>query len=283
MKSMERKKSFSPEDIRAFEPETKIGILATVTPEGRPHITLITTILAGGADTLIWGQFTQGQSKEHVLNNSKTGFLIMTMDRNIWRGKADWTHALNEGEEYEKMNTLPMWRYNSYFGIHRVHYMDLVETTEKQPLPLAKIVLSTLLTKFSQSGAAAEAEEGMNSWTKSLFKRLDALKFLSFIGKDGYPVLIPLLQGQTAGSRHIVFHPGVYGDELSNLEAGCDCAVFGMTLDMEDVLVRGTFQGFKRFRGTTLGVVEIDWVYNAMPPLAGQIYPEVKIQKVENL
>jgi len=47
---------------------------------------------------------------------------------------------------------------------------------------------------------------------------------------------------------------------------------------MQSVLVRGTFQGFDRFRTIMLGVIDLEWVYNSMPPCHGQIYPEVEIK-----
>ncbi len=53
-----------------------------------------------------------------------------------------------------------------------------------------------------------------------------------------------------------------------------------LTMGMEDVLVRGTFHGFKRFRFMKLGTVDIEWVYNSMPPGHGQIYPPVALKPV---
>ena len=279
---MKIKTEFSKEDIKAFEPENKVGLIATVSPEGLPHITLISTILAKDAGQITWGQFSEGNSKTNVKNNPKTGFLIMTMDRQIWRGKANWQGSLKEGEDYEKFNKLSMWRYNTYMGIHTVHFMDLVETTVKKTLPLVKIILSLLLTKMVKKRASNSNKKVMNYWTKTLFNRMDTLKFLSFIGKDGFPVIIPLLQCQAADSTRLVFITVAYKDELSSLETGSDIAIFGMTLQMEDVLVRGKFSGFKKYNGIKLGAVDINWVYNSMPPKAGRIYPEVKIEKVVN-
>ena len=57
-------------------------------------------------------------------------------------------------------------------------------------------------------------------------------------------------------------------------------AVFGLTMGMEDVLIRGTFRGYLRTMGLILGTVDIEWVYNSMPPAHGQIYPEVELKPV---
>ncbi len=280
---MKTKKQFSPEDIEAFKPESKVGLLATVNEKGLPHITLITTIQANSSKEIVWGQFTEGKSKENVLKNPKTGFLIMTLDKNLWRGKAVWRESKKEGPEYIYFNKLPMWRYNSYFGLHTIHYMDLVETTEKASLPLAGIVLSALLTKFSKAAAKTKNEETvMNEWTVELLNKLDTLKFMSYVAEDGFPVIIPLLQCQAADSRRLVYHPGAYANELLSIKEGTDVAVFGLTLAMQDVLVRGKFAGYKRQQAVKLGSMDIDWVYNSMPPLAGQIYPPTEIKTVED-
>ncbi len=280
---MKTKTQFSPEDIKAFKPESKVGLLATVNEKGLPHITLITTMQANGQKEIVWGQFTEGKSKENVLKNPKTGFLIMTLDKNLWRGKARWRESKKEGAEYVYFNKLPMWRYNAYFGLHTIHYMDLIETTKKSSLPLAGIVLSALLTKFSKAAAKTKNEETvMNEWTVNLLNKLDTLKFLSYVAEDGFPVIIPLLQCQAADSHRLVFHPGAYADELLSIKEGTEVAVFGLTLAMQDVLVRGKFAGYKRQQAVKLGSMDIDWVYNSMPPLVGQIYPPVEIKTVED-
>ena len=83
---------FDALDMKQFEPEAKVGLIATVNPEGLPHVTLITALQAKTPEKLIWGQFSEGMSKEHVKTNPKTGFAIMTMDKSLWRGKALYTH-----------------------------------------------------------------------------------------------------------------------------------------------------------------------------------------------
>jgi hypothetical protein len=280
---MRTKKQFSSEDIEAFKPESKIGLLATINEAGLPHLTLITTLQANGPEEVMWGQFTEGKSKEHVLRNPKTGFLIMTLDKKLWRGKALWRESKKEGPEYTYFNKLPMWRYNSYFGLHTIHYMDLVETSEKASLPIAGIVLSALLTKFSKGSAKNKSEEEiMNQWTINLLNKLDSLKFLTYITEDGYPFIIPLLQCQASDSRQLVFHPGAYADELLKIKEGTDVAILGLTLEMQDVLVRGKFMGFKKHQAVKLGSVDINWVYNSMPPLMGQIYPPTEMKAVDD-
>jgi len=274
---------FDEKDMPEFEPEAKVGLIATINPEGQPHVTLITALQAKSPDTIIWGQFSDGKSKEHVRTNPKTAFLIMTMDRSLWRGKALWTHEKKHGEDYEMFNTKPMFRYNAYLGIHTVHYMDLKETYGRESLPLVKIILSSVITSVVKSGAKTGVKDRiLKPWGQGLFNRLDAIKFISFIDHDGFPAIIPLIQCQAAGSRRLVFSPFAYKEELGAIAAGSTVAIFGMTMDMEDILVRGTFTGIGKSRGASLGAVDIEMVYNSMPPLHGQIYPEEPLTPVVN-
>ncbi len=112
----------------------KVGLLATVSHDGLPHVTLISSLMACGPTQICFGQFTEGISKKNLLENPKVGFLIMSLDKNLWRGKATYTHSVKEGQEYDFYNNIPMFRYNSYFGVHTVYYMDLVLHTEKNTL-----------------------------------------------------------------------------------------------------------------------------------------------------
>src|SRR5512133_2664968 len=156
---MTMKNNFTEADMKAFEPAEKVGIIATVTPEGLPHMSLLTSVMAAKPNQLTVGEFCQGKSKEYMQRTGKIGFAILTLDKKLWRGKALWTHFKKEGPEYEVYNQQPMFRYNTYFRINTVHYLDLEETTVGATLPLASIVRSALLTKMAKSGAVQSKAE----------------------------------------------------------------------------------------------------------------------------
>jgi hypothetical protein len=174
-----------------------------------------------------------------------------------------------------------MFRYNAYFGINTVHYLDLVDLKGPDKLPLPQIILSSLMTKAAKGGVTSEkSEQILTPFGENLFNRLDALKFIAYIKENGYPEIIPLLQCQAADSGRLAFSTLAYGDELAKIPDSQTVAVFGMTMKMEDVMVRGTFRRAGRSRGISTGTVDIDWVYNSMPPCHGQIYPPVKLVPV---
>ena len=278
---MKTKTSFNEQEMKAFEPAEKIGIVASINPEGLPHISLITSIMAPKPNQITLGQFCLGLSKQYIQKNNNIAFLIMTMDKKMWRGRAKWTHLKKEGPEYERYNEIPMFRYNTYFGINTVHYLDLIETSECQSLPMPQIVVSATLTKFAKSSAQADrAGRILTPFAEQLFNKLDSLKFLAYIGTEGYPTIIPVIQCQAADSRTLAFSPMAFKEELAPIAPGTEVAMFGLTMGMEDVLVRGTFHGFRRYRLMKLGTVGIEWVYNSMPPGHGQIYPQVDLKAV---
>ena len=273
--------AFTPDDIKALQPTMKVGLLATLNPEGLPHLTLISSLQANNPSQLIWGQFVEGMSKQHVREHPRVGFLIMTLDKNLWRGKAVYTHTASQGPEFEMYNNTPMFRYNAYFGIHTVYYMDLVEHSGRQALPMGRVVLAAVKTIAAK---ALSRERGhasvLNLWTRQLMNKLDGLKFLAYVTSDGYPAIVPIIQAQAADAENIIFSTGAYGRELEAIPAGMTVAVFGMSLEMEDVLMRGEFKGVRRMGGMRCGQVSVNWVYNPMPPKPQQIYPQPVFEAV---
>ncbi len=280
---MNKRNSFNEEEMKSFEPAEKIGLVASVNPQGLPHVSLITSIMAAGPNQLTLGEFCQGLSKQHIQKNPNIAFLIMTLDKKIWRGKARWTHLKKNGPEFEKYNDMPMFRYNAYFGVNTVHYLDLIETSEGEDLPMSRIVRAAIFTKIAKGGARTGIERPvLKPFAEDLFNKLDSLKFVAYVGDDGFPEIIPVVQCQAADSRRLVFSPSAYSDELSGIREGAAVALFGLTMGMEDVLIRGKFSGFDRYRFFRLGAVDIEWVYNSMPPGHGRIYPEIELMPVED-
>jgi hypothetical protein len=273
--------TFSAQDMESFLTAMKIGLLATLNPQGRPHLTLLSSIIASSLGQIAFGQFTEGESKKHILTQPKVGFLVMSLDRQLWRGKATYTHSTQSGKDYDYYNNIPMFRYNAYFGVHTVHYFDLVSHTGRQALPMNAIILAAMQSMLARTlGRKSGGPVALNPWTRGFLNKLDNLKFVAYAGADGYPVIVPAIQAQTLDAGHVLFSTSVYREELEAIPAGSSLAVFGMALTMEDVLVRGTYQGLRRVGGVPCGVVEVDWVYNSMPPVPGQIYPPQPITPV---
>lgn len=274
-------KIFSQADIESFKPEMKIGLLATINQDGLPHLTLISTLQASTPTELFWGQFAEGLSKHYIRENPRTGFLIMTLDKNLWRGKARFTRTAHEGREYDILNNLPLFRYNSYFGVHTVYYMDLVEQHGREALPMGGVVQASIKTIIAKTMAGKDNNEKiLNLFTIKLINKIDNLKFLAYIDGDGYPFIIPVIQAQTAGNERVIFSSSAYTDDLNAVPQGSSVALFGMSLEMQSVLLRGKYRGIRSIGGISCGEMDVNWVYSPMPPKAEQIYPPTKLDPI---
>jgi hypothetical protein len=274
---------FSDSDIESLRPAMKIGMLATVNPDGLPHLTLLSSLRAATSTRLTFGQFTEGLSKANVRASPKVGFLAMTLKRELWRGTASFTHTEKSGPEYDEYNNEPMFRYNAYFGIHTVYSLDLVSHSGREGLPMGRIVAASIATAVARAGlGSARNCRALNPWTRALLSAMGNLKFAAWVAADGYPRVIPILQAQTAARDRILFSVRAYREELEEIPAGAPLAVFGMKLSMEDVLVSGVYKGIRRVCGIACGVADIDWAYNPMPPVPGQIYPAVPLTPVRS-
>jgi hypothetical protein len=274
-------KAFSDQDVESFKPEMKIGLLATVDEAGLPHLTLISTLQACSPTEMFWGQFSEGMSKVNIRKNPKTGFLIMTLDKNLWRGRSSFTHTTKEGSEYELLNNTPMFRYNAYFGIHTVYYMDLVSHTGKEALPMTNVIQAAVKTIIAKTLAGkGEGKEVLNHFTHKLIDKMDNLKFLAYVDTDGYPAIIPIIQAQTAGSDRVIFASSVYTSDLKSVPVDTTAALFCMSFEMQTVLLRGIFKGIHSIGGIECGELVADRVYSPMPPKSELIYPPQKLEAV---
>jgi hypothetical protein len=223
----------------------------------------------------------EGRSKAYLRQDPKAGWLVMTLDRQIWRGSATFTHTAQSGVDYDFYNNSPLFRYNAYFGIHTVYYLDLLAQSGVIPLPMNAVVLAAIKTMLARRLSRVKSPPAvLNHWTVGMLNKLDNLKFLGYVGEDGYPVVLPCIQAQAADTQRILFSASVFGPELEAIPKGAPLAVFCMSLAMEDVLMRGRYAGLRRVAGMLCGEVQVDWVYNPMPPIPGQIYPPLPLTTV---
>jgi hypothetical protein len=261
--------------------DSKIGVLASVSPEGYPHMALITSLMAKTATTLMWGQFSRGLSKKHLETNPKTGFAVVTPDMLMWTGKALHKEVVPKGDDYEWYNNKPLFRYNSYFGIGAVHYEDVVDVSAREKLSIPKIVCGVLAGNYAKgftgkySGEPKIPEFGMK-----LASKVDTLKFVSYVDTDGYPRIIPALQGIALDRGRMFFSLSAYPELLTNIPPGTKAAVYLCTMTLTNMLFQGTWTGVKSYGGVKGAVFEVEKVYNSMLPVGRYIYPPEPIKVV---
>jgi hypothetical protein len=268
-------KQLNNEMINEFKKTIKIGLVATTDDKNKPHITVLSTLMGKGTSEMMFGKFVEGFSKGFIQKRKKSGFLIMNTDKEFWYGKMNYKSEKKEGEDYINFNNQPLYRYNSYFGINTVYYFDLKEISDKNNLPMAKIIYNSVLTMlFKGFYSLGKKKEVMNVWTKEFTQKLDTLMFISYIDEEGYPIIIPIIQAQSSSTSKIVFRNHPYKQMLNNLKADQDIAILAFSMTMETVLLKGKFSGFDKLG---FGYLDIKQVYNSMPPVHKYIYQEKEI------
>lgn len=264
-------------DEKDFATPYKIALVACHDEQDDVHISLLSSLANRGDDEMVVGEFVQGLSKTFFHNKPEAAFLIMNLAMNFWTGTMNFYDSRTEGEEYIRYNEMPLYRFNTYFGIHTVHYAKLREVSERRKLNLAGIVGNTLRVAFAGPFFKGENDEVFNVWTRQHTKKIGTLMFLGFTGQDGYPRLVPVIQAKSVSDSRILLTTAPYKKLARDLEDGARASIYALNLDMEAVLLKGKFQ---RYAGG-LGAIDVDRVYNCMPPIHRYIYPPTSWETVK--
>jgi len=247
--------------------DSKVALLGTIDGEGCPHLTFLSSLQNLGEDKLTFGQFCTGHSKRFLPARPDCAFLALTADMRWLRGRARYTHTAQTGPEFDMYNNKPLFRYNAYFGINTVWYLDLLGVTGVQKLPMLKIASGALLSRAAAPFAARSEKGALSLFGRALFAKPDGPKFLCYAGEEGLAV-VPVIQATHAGTDRVVFSGMPYGEDLKGLTPGAPICVMALNLEMQSVLAKGVYTGKKGAH-----VMEIERVYNSMPPAAGYIFP----------
>ncbi|MCE5189676.1 MAG: hypothetical protein LLF75_10940 [Eubacteriales bacterium] len=250
--------------VKMMSCDSKVGILATEDESGYPHLSFLSSIQALDEQSLTFGQFSAGLSKRFILDKPRVGFLVLSADKRYLTGNATYTHSANTGKEFDLYNNKPLFRYNSYMGFYRIFYLNLERITAMRPLPMGAIALGAILSRIKSLFVQKSQKNALPLVGRQLFSQLDSLKFLCYYDASGEAILLPVVQATSAGSDRITLSGIPFGRELRQIPEGAKTSILCLNLKMESVLVKGRYHG---------GILEIERVYNSMPPKMEYIYP----------
>ncbi|NLB27903.1 MAG: hypothetical protein GX819_03015 [Clostridiaceae bacterium] len=257
-------------DAKDFASPYKVALIATHDEQKDVHITLLSSLMNRGDDEMVVGEFVKGLSKEFFHERPQAGFLIMNLAKEFWTGTMDFYDKKTEGPEYIAFNEMTLFRFNTYFGVHTVHYAKLREISEKRKLNMAGIGANMVRVILGGPFFRGRENQVFNPWTRQHTAKAGTLLFLGFTGSDGYPRLLPVIQGKSVSKSRILLTLAPYKKLGEGLKDGDRASLFAANLDMEAVLLKGTY---RKLAGG-FGAVDIDRVYNSMPPIHRYIYPE---------
>ena len=244
----------------------KVALLGTMDDEGYPHLTFMNTIQGFGERGLTFGQFCVGLSKAHLPRRPDCAFLALGADKTWLHGRARYVRTAQTGPEFDEYNNKPLFRYNSYVGINTVWYLDLLEISDMHNLAALKIATGAIRSRLIAKSAAKSEAGALSPFSQALFSELAGPKFLCYANADGALTILPVVQACNAGTDRIVISAA---KELAQIPSGAKVAVYALNLKMQNVLVKGVFARLGRGYA-----VDIQLVYNAMPPTSGYVYPK---------
>ncbi|MFA5449077.1 MAG: pyridoxamine 5'-phosphate oxidase family protein [Clostridia bacterium] len=265
----------SEADYLTMSLDGKIGLVATVDDEGEPHITFLSSIQPFGDDMMTVGEFCSGLSKRFFTERPKAGFLILSPSMEIWHGRINYAKTQTTGAEFEMYNNKPLFRYNSYCGVGKVHYFNLHSLSSKLKLNMGALIPSAIISRLLALVKMGKSPKILPPQAKQLFDDIGGLKFISYLDGEGYPVITPVIQAAPAGRGRIVFAGFPFKKEVGYIPKSVKAAILAVNLKTESVLVKG------RYCGKGIKHMDIERVYNSMPPIPGYIYPPEELKKVE--
>lgn len=269
----------TPEGVKFSQGEVMIKLITTIDKNDFPHITFISSCQANEPNTLVWGQFSMGMSKENILLHPKETVFIMTgeLPFKFIEIKAEYNESRFEGPDIEHFNKLHLLRYNTYVRVSRAFYAKIHSATPVLDLSLTGIAKGMIYNLYGKSGMkTGQIEQRLPYFGQKMFRGPINPKFIAYVDpKDGFPILVPCFQARASESKHIIFPLAQFKGNLEMIPPQAKVAVYGMNLEMSSQMVKGVFLGFEKSRGMTYGRIDIKSVYNGMPPMPGQIYPEL--------
>ncbi|MHA1602837.1 MAG: hypothetical protein ACTSVL_03865 [Promethearchaeota archaeon] len=269
----------TPEAVKFTQPEIMAKFISTIDSNGYPHITLLTSNKAVSQTLMKWGEFTKGQSKGNVVKNPKHAVLYMTvkMPFRFLQAKVHLDSISLEGDDAVDFNTMALFRYNTYMRVYRVFFNKIIGASRIRNISLLGLVKGIFRGLFGVGGKTGTVENRLNTLGDKLFSGMVFPKFISYIDSDGYPIIIPVFQARGVESKRIIIPLTQFKADLIAIPKGAKVSMIAMDFETVSQMIKGTFLGIEKNKAT----IDIEQVYNSMPPKMGEIYPnKKKLEKI---
>jgi len=240
--------------------------LATLDAEGVPNVVPITSLQAVDESTIIFGELMMWKTRRNLEVNPRVCMAVMTPAARGWIIEGDFQEFQRTGPYVDLINSADFYRYNAYTGIRSAGVIRARRVVREFALSRGAILMAAARARWAARWRRPRGEGVvMPPPVREKFARLQAAKFLAWLGPDGYPDIAPALSLTPAGERALVFAGRVDG-----LEQGAQVAAAVLTAEPLAYQVKGRFLGPERSLGGPLGVIQVLEVYSASPPVPGE-------------
>ena len=239
--------------------------VATRSALGLPNVVPIvsTTPADDQPDTLFFGNFLLRKTVQNLQEDRRLGILVITPDLKGWILKGDFLEFQSTGRYVDLQNSSALLRYNAYTGIRNAGLIRVKSVEGAVRVSKLQVARDYLLAKLAARGAADRVHGGVDMplAVRREFARMVAVKVLAWIGDDGYPMVIPALSLQPAGTQALVTWKGSY---LPEPRLGNWVASNILTFEAISYQVKGRWM-----KNGQAGIIDVQEAYAGGPPLPG--------------
>jgi hypothetical protein len=254
--------------------------MVTKDDKGEPNIAFVTTWTRYQGNTLVYGDFLNYKTRHNLdAGHKELGLLVMTTDLDSWMIRADFESFHWNDEVYEFIAMTPLFRYNQYTNARGAGLAEATWVGDNLKLSKISVLTSFLKARFARGKVPKrESEEG--NMPRNIFERMSrmaAIKVISFVGDDGYPVAFPSLGMVPAASNSLVINRGEEKRRGLHIRDGQRVAISLVTTEPAAFQMKGTFREIDE----NTAYVELDRVYTGSLPRPGERV-DIPMLKPEN-
>jgi predicted pyridoxine 5'-phosphate oxidase superfamily flavin-nucleotide-binding protein len=263
--------NLSPAIVEALAGERTPKFLATLNSEGVPNVVPIISLQAADESTVIFGEFMMWKTRHNLEANPRVSVAVMTASEG-WVIKGDFLEFQRSGPYFDRIMASDTFRYNAYAGIRNAGVIRVGSVVRAFALSGPTALLDMARARWFARRARRRGGGGVTVpiQVRQKFARLKAAKFMAYLDGDGYPDMVPALSLRPADEQTFVFSSGLAEPALAALSPGARVAASVLTFEPLAYQVKGEFLGAERSLGRLAGVLAIQEVYSASPPLPGQ-------------
>jgi hypothetical protein len=255
----------TPGLIGALKGEMTPKFLATRNSEGTPNVVPVISILPADdkPDTLFFGNFLLRKTIQNLEQDTRLGILVITQQLEGWMLQADFQEFQRTGTYVDQQMSSSLLRYNAYTGIRNAGVMHVRSVQATFRIPKLQVLKDYLLARLARIAGSAPGDGGATIPlpVRQEFNKMAAVKVLAWVGEDGYPVVVPALSLQPAGTQGLICWKGT---RLPEPPQAAPVAANILTTEAVSYQVKGRWAG-----GGRTGTIETHEFYAGGPPIPG--------------
>lgn len=243
---------------------------ATVDENGVPNVVPLLSAVAADEETIIFSKLMVWKTARNYEANRRITINSLGYGFKSWTVKGEFIEYQTKGEYVDFFQGQPYNRYNAYMGVNKVGVIKIREVYEPWPLSLVTSLWKYANLKGMSSNSGPAGEQIIPDQVTDKFNRALALKYMAYIEDDGYPFLAPDFTIRLSKNGKLVFAPFPPGHPLGAMKEGMKAAAVVLAGGPVAYQVKGTYKGIQKEGESGAGVVAVEQVFTASPPVPGK-------------